>query len=434
MQRRYDVAVIGGGILGCSIAYFLASFSNASVVVVEQENNFGMHASKRNTGKVHAPFLYDPAKRSLTARAALKGFDMLKKYCNLNSLPFKEDGVMEVATSERQINTLHKYLDWGYKNGLTEDQLKFLTKGEVAQVEPNVHCHSAIVCFRDAATDYELITRSLIRDAQKLGCSVMPNNKFRHLSVLDNRLIISAKGTKKEILADYVINTAGGNSLDIAHSMNLGTEYRDLYFRGEYWQAPHEYSDLTHMSIYSVPKYSEYPFLSPHWIIRTDGRREIGPNAVPVFSPYSYGWTDNFKSSIGKFLKSSTSIGVMRLLLNSGFIRLASQEFWSSISKRAMVNRVRQFLPSLKPSAFTTRGVAGIRSSLTDREGNFVPEMLVLENEHSLHILNYNSPGATGALPVGAKIVSGLIEKGHFHKSVEKVGSLWGMDEISEWV
>src|SRR4249920_3568743 len=97
-----------------------ASFSNASVVVIEQENNFGMHASRRNTGKVHAPFLYDPAKRTFTAKVALKGFDMLKKYCKANSLPFKEDGVMEVATSEGQIDTLHKYLEWGYKNGLTE--------------------------------------------------------------------------------------------------------------------------------------------------------------------------------------------------------------------------------------------------------------------------------------------------------------------------
>ena len=114
------------------------------------------------------------------------------------------------------------------------------------------------------------------------------------------------------------------------------------------------------MSIYSVPKYSEYPFLNPHWIIRADGRREVGPNAVPVFSPYSYEWTDNLKNSMAKIFQSSTSIGVMRLMMNSQFIRLASKEFWSSISKRAMVNRVRQFLPSLKPSAFTTRGVAGI--------------------------------------------------------------------------
>jgi len=429
-QLHYDVAVIGGGILGCSIAYFLASFSNASVVVIEQENNFGVHASRRNTGKVHAPFLYDPAKRTFTAKVALKGFDMLKKYCKANHLPFKEDGVMEVATSEGQIDTLHRYLEWGYKNGLTEDQLKFLAKEEVAKVEPNVSCYSAIVCFRDASTDYELVTRQLVYDAQKFGCRVMPNSRFRNLSVHNNHLIIRTEGTEKEIFANYVINAGGGNSLNIAHGVGLAAEYRDLYFRGEYWQAPHEYSDLTHMSIYSVPKYPEYPFLNPHWIIRADGRREVGPNAVPVLNPYAYKWTDNLENSVAKIFQSTTSIGIGRLLMNSQFIQMASKEFWSSISKKAMVNRVRQFLPSLKPSAFTTRGVAGIRSSLTDKEGKFVPEMLILENGYSLHILNYNSPGATGALPVGAKIVSELLEKGYLNKSSGKGQSLWDINEI----
>ena len=429
-QFHYDVAVIGGGILGCSIAYFLASFSNASVVVIEQENNFGVHASRRNTGKVHAPFLYDPAKRTFTAKVALKGFDMLKKYCKANHLPFKEDGVMEVATSEGQIDTLHRYLEWGYKNGLTEDQLKFLAKEEVAKVEPNVSCYSAIVCFRDASTDYELVTKQLVYDAQKFGCRVMPNSRFKNLSVHNNHLIIRTEGTEKEIFANYVINAGGGNSLNIAHGLGLATKYTDLYFRGEYWQAPHEYSDLTHMSIYSVPKYPEYPFLNPHWIIRADGRREVGPNAVPVLNPYAYKWTDNLENSMAKIFQSSTSIGIVRLLMNSQFIKMASKEFWSSISKSAMINRVRQFLPSLKPSAFTARGVAGIRSSLTDKEGKFVPEMLILENGYSLHILNYNSPGATGALPVGAKIVSELLEKGYLNKSSGKGQSLWHINEI----
>ena len=118
--------------------------------------------------------------------------------------------------------------------------MKFLAKEEVAKVEPNVSCHSAIVCFRDASTDYELITKQLIRDAQRFGCRVMPNSRFRNLCAHNNHLIIRAQGTEKEILANYVINAGGGNSLNIAHSIGLAREYRDLYFRGEYWQAPHE--------------------------------------------------------------------------------------------------------------------------------------------------------------------------------------------------
>jgi L-2-hydroxyglutarate oxidase len=91
---------------------------------------------------------------------------------------------------------------------------------------------------------------------------------------------------------------------------------------------------------------------------------------------------------------------------------LASSELKSSLSKTAMINRVREFLPQLRPSSFTQRGTAGIRSSLIDRNGKFVEDTLIIKNENTLHVLNYNSPGATGALPMAAMIVNELIEDG----------------------
>ena len=59
--------------------------------------------------------------------------------------------------------------------------------------------------------------------------------------------------------------------MDITHNAGLATEYTDLHFRGEYWQAPEEYRDVTKISVYSVLKYPEYPFLGHHWIVRIDG-------------------------------------------------------------------------------------------------------------------------------------------------------------------
>jgi len=431
LKNCFDVVVIGGGILGSSIAYFLASFSDASIAIVEQESKFGMHASGRNTGRVHAPFLYNPEKRKLTAKTALKGFEMLKDYCNSNDLPFKEDEVLEVATSEIEVHVLDQYRNWGYKNGLTENQLKFLTSDEVSGLEPNVKCNAAIICNREAATDYGKITEQLIFDAKKCGCALIPESKFIEFSPGSKHLITKVRGSNEEFSANYIINAAGGNSLDIAHKMGLAKEFDVLYFRGEYWQAPHEYIDLTTRSIYSVPKYLEYPFLDPHWIVRVDGRREVGPNAVPVISPYSYNRTSDI-NSWRKIFDSSPNLALFRLLTKSDILRLASKAFWSSISKRAMINRVRKFLPSLKPSSFAKRGIAGIRSSLVRKNGEFVPEMLIVENNYSLHILNYNSPGATGALPTAAKIVWGLIENGQLPKPKEKKSAFWKIEEISE--
>ncbi|MGH9972903.1 MAG: NAD(P)/FAD-dependent oxidoreductase [Nitrososphaeraceae archaeon] len=422
MQDSYDVTVIGGGILGCAIAYFLSIVTESSIIVIEQEKNVGLHTSSRNTGKVHAPLYYNPDKKSSTAFYALKGFDMLKRYCNLHKLPFKEDGVIEVAINERQIDTLHKHVRWAHKNGLKNEDVKFLNKDEILQIEPNVKCQAAIVCFRDASTDYSLINQKLMEDAIRFGCKTSFQNKFRSVYCNTNtgaNRKMTIIGTVKDITTDYIINATGGNSLDIAHNLGLAREYTDLHFRGEYWMAPQKYSNLTKRSIYSAPRYTEYPFLDPHWIIRSDGRCEVGPNAVPVFGPYSYNLYDNLKNAVPKIFESA-NLGILKLVLNRQFLRLVSDEFLSSVFKTNMINRVRKFLPCLNPSDFKQRGRAGIRSLLVDKNGNFVSESLLVEDESSLHILNYNSPGATGALPVAIDIVKELVQKNIVNGNVSR--------------
>ena len=144
----YDVAIIGGGILGASIAYFLSSVTNSRIVLVEQEKKIALHTSSRNTGKVHAPFLYDPAKKKFFAKAASLGFEMWKDYCKLKSLPFVQDGVIEVATSDKGINRLNTYLVWGVANGLENGKdVRILDKNQVQQIEPNVSsCDLRMAC------------------------------------------------------------------------------------------------------------------------------------------------------------------------------------------------------------------------------------------------------------------------------------------------
>ena len=424
MSSEYHskIAIIGGGILGASIAYFLClrgdsstSRRSSNVILLEQEKNVSLHASSRNTGKVHAPFLYDPANKKLFAKAAFLGFDMLREYCVLKSLPFRQDGVLEVATYEKGIDRLHNHLEWGYSNGLQKNELQFLDKNDVQNLEPNVKCLAGIYCSKDGSIDYGSVTRQVAEDAMRFGCVLLTDSRVVGIIRNDDRgrngqtTLCTHDG--KKIVTQYLINTAGGNAVDIAHAMGLAKEYTDLHFRGEYWQAPPEYRDLTKKSIYTVPKYSKYPFLDPHWILRVDGRREVGPNAVPVFSPYAYDWNTNLKYIIPKIFESSRT-GAWKIFIDREFLSLANDELKSSLSKKVMINRAREFLPQLRPSAFRKRGTAGIRSSLVDRSGKFVDDTLIIKNEHSLHVLNYNSPGATGALPLAAMIVNGLVEAG----------------------
>lgn len=417
--------------LGTSVAYFLSAHATdpESVVLIEQEKNIAQHTSSRNTGKVHAPFLYDPATKKTLAKAAALGYEMWQKFAEHKKLVFKRDGVLEVALDDKGIARLHKYIEWGQANGMKKNELKFLDRKEVAELEPNVRCASALYCSKDASVDYGSLSMALLEDLKSFGCKLALGTKAANISMANGSYLIDTS-LGKEIIAKYVINAAGGNSMDIAHSMGVASNYTDIHFRGEYWESPLLYHDLTRLSIYSIPRHPEYPFLDPHWIVRADGSREVGPNAVPVFGPYAYSWRRNLADMVPKLVESSRT-GARRTVFDRKFLTLATTELRSSLSKTAMINRVREFLPGLRAQAFTKRGTSGIRSSVIDSAGRFVPDTMVLWKDSSVHVLNYNSPGATGALPMAAKVANKMISEGLI-RTRDKTRSLWDATAIAE--
>ena len=178
MKDNFDLVIIGGGILGTSISYFL-SFLNKSkrIGVIEQENNVAHHTSGRNTGKVHAPYLYNPEKKKLFANAAFHGYEMWKEYSKQQNLPFKEDGVIEVALDEKGIKVLEKYLQWGKQNGLQEKDIELIEKTELKKMEPEIKCEAELYEHRDGSTDYSTLTNAIMRDSKKNGINFLVNSK-----------------------------------------------------------------------------------------------------------------------------------------------------------------------------------------------------------------------------------------------------------------
>jgi (S)-2-hydroxyglutarate dehydrogenase len=430
--KKFDIVIIGGGILGVSIGYFLSVNSDATVLIIEREKIVSSHTSSRNTGKVHAPFLYDPIKKKIFAKISFLGFNMWETYSNQKKIQFKQDGVIEIAKQDKDIKILKKYVEWGIKNGLEEKDILFLNEQQTNAIEPNVRCHGSIYCKRDASVDYGLLTTSLKNDYLLAGGKLL--NLHRVIGIKNKKdscliEIVTINKERKIIDSKYIINTAGGHSLDIAHQFEVGLELFDLHFRGEYWLAPQEYEKLTSRSIYSVPKQQNFPFFDPHWIIKSDGHCEVGPNAVPVFGPYSYDLIDNLKNFIPKTKEIIYKKGLWALFTNREFLSLLTNEIAGSLSKRVMIQRVKQFLPALDTKKFNKRGTAGIRSLLVNEKGNFIPDTLLLKNSLSLHILNYNSPGATGALPLSAMIVQELANEQVVNK-VTKNNQLWNIEDI----
>ena len=69
-MEPWDVAIVGGGILGTSVAYWLARRYDGRFAVIEKETDVAQHASRRNTGVVHRPFYLDPKTAKVFAHAA----------------------------------------------------------------------------------------------------------------------------------------------------------------------------------------------------------------------------------------------------------------------------------------------------------------------------------------------------------------------------
>jgi len=428
-MSKYDIAIIGGGILGTSISYWISSLYDVNMCVIEKESNVAMHASSRNTAVVHSPFYLNPKTKKVLAKSALISYEMWEKLAKKANVPWKKTGVLELALNEDQHKSLEEFMQWGDENGIPSKDLELLDGKQVSKMEPNVECYSAISCKREVSSDFGAFTNEIKKESEKQGTNFLLEKNVKDIKKNEkDSSIIFDDGSN--VSANLVINCAGGNSLDIAQMLGLATEYSDLHFRGEYWIADPQYSDLVKTTIYTVAEFKGYPFLDPHWIKKANGQAEVGPNAVPVPSPETYeGYIGDFGTSILK-LKDVVTGNARKLLFDSEFLSLISKEWLSSISKTAMIRRVQKFIPKIRPEFFSEKGTAGIRSPIITPQGKFLLDVMELENEHSFNIINYNSPGATGAPAYSAFIIKKLQEKGFLDYKQNPKESIWSFDDV----
>jgi len=425
LSDKSDVVIVGAGVLGTTIALWLSSLCDYSITLVEKEASVAFHTSSRNTGVVHRPFYLNPDKKKTFIRAALKSYSFWSSLAKKYNLPWVEVGTLEVATDDAQVPTLNQCKDWAMKNGLGESEIEILDSQQVRNLEPLVRCIGAIYSKTDTAVDYGEFTNCVFKLAHKNGVRFISNNLVVNAREDENGAVLNlldrTSNSSSSISCDFLINAAGGGAIDIAHKLGVAKEYTDLHFRGEYWVVDDSFGLNIKRNIYSVAKHKEFPFLDPHFIVRASGKREVGPNAVLVSGPGTYKGLSSSKSELVKKVFERPNSPKLRLFTNSQFLSLAWEEWRSSISRKEMCNRVKQFIPSLGVDKFRERGLAGIRSFLIDDHG-FVPEAIVAMGKRSIHILNYNSPGATGAPSYSAYIVNRIIQEGYIPVNSSKNG------------
>jgi len=88
------ISIIGGGVLGVSIEYWLSLAYDWNVCLIEKDD-IAHHSTRRNTGVVHRPFYLDPKEKAVFARASLLSNPLWKRLALESRIPWKETGTLK---------------------------------------------------------------------------------------------------------------------------------------------------------------------------------------------------------------------------------------------------------------------------------------------------------------------------------------------------
>ena len=385
-MTRAEFLVIGGGVVGLSIARELKSrFSGSRVTLIEKEAECGLHASGRNSGVIHAGFYYSAD--SLKAKFTRDGNRSLTEYCQRKNIPVNKCGKLVVARDEAELPQLDELLRRGKANGVV---LQSITETEARAIEPRVKAFQRAIFSPNTATaDPSQVLSAMKEDALKEGISIHQNAAYLRKA---NGRILTAAG---DFEAGYVVNAAGLYADRVARDFGFSEDYRILPFKGIYLYSD-EPAGTLHTNIYPVPDLRN-PFLGVHFTLLVDGRAKIGPTAIPAFWREQYQGLANFK--FNEF--AEIIFRDLGLLFLSGFDfkRLAAEETLKYFRSR-LVSLASALLENVNLEHYRHWGKPGIRAQLLNIKTRKLEMDFVIEGDaKSLHVLNAVSPAWTCSIP-----------------------------------
>ncbi len=226
----FDVAIIGGGVIGCATAYKLSKYK-LNVCVLEKENDIAMGATRANSAIIHAGF--DPEPNTKMARLNVKGCADAPEICKKLSVHYKNVGSLVLAFSEEDVKTVNELFERGNANGVPN--LEILDKDEVLKREPNVSDKVLCALWAPSAGiinpwEYAI---AFGETAAKNGTEFKLNFDVVNITKFDGGWrIISGDGV--EVKAKFVINAAGVNS-DMIHNLVAEPTFKIKASKGQYY-------------------------------------------------------------------------------------------------------------------------------------------------------------------------------------------------------
>lgn len=390
----YDVAIVGGGIVGAATLYKMQQrHPELKFVLIEKENMLADHQTGHNSGVIHSGLYYKPG--SMKAKNCVEGRRELVSFAKEHKIAHDVCGKVVVATKQSELQHLDRIYQNGQANGI--EGLERITPAQIKEIEPYVEGIDGLFVGCTGIIDFRGATAKMV----EIALSVQPDSKLLlNHEVLDIKkgedisLIITQKGN---IQAKHLVFCAGLQADRLAKKDGVKLKEKVVGFRGDYYELSHEAKHKVKNLIYPVPD-PNFPFLGVHFTRMTNGDIECGPNAVFTFKREGYGKTD---FSLRDTIDALTYKGTWKLFTQN--MKYGIDEYRRAFSKKLFLKTLQVMIPSLTMEDIVP-GRAGVRALLLREDGDTRDDFRIEYHGKSIHVLNAPSPAATASLSIGGYI------------------------------
>jgi L-2-hydroxyglutarate oxidase len=391
---KFDIAIIGGGIVGAATFYKLQKrYPHLNLVLFEKEDILSDHQTGHNSGVIHSGLYYKPG--SLKARNCIEGRRELVAFAKEHGIPHDVCGKVVVATDESELPNLEKIYQTGLQNQI--EDLRKLTAAEVKEIEPHVESIGGLFVGCTGIIDFRAATAKMIELALEINANSKLYLGTEVVGITKKEGHSTFETSKGVFEARYAVFCAGLQADRLARKDGVALKEQVVGFRGDYYELTEEAKRKVKNLIYPVPN-PDFPFLGVHFTRMTDGEVECGPNAVFTFKREGYGKLD---FSLKDTWDALTYKGTWKLFLSN--ISFGWNEYRRAFSKRLFLKTLQRIIPSLTMEDIKT-GRSGVRALLLAENGDTKDDFRIEFHGNSIHVLNAPSPAATASLAIGAYV------------------------------
>ncbi|MCH7842265.1 MAG: L-2-hydroxyglutarate oxidase [Chloroflexi bacterium] len=397
-SSQYDIAIIGGGILGLSTAMqLLERVPSWRVAVLEKEENLATHQTGHNSGVMHSGIYYRPG--SQKAQFCVAGRNNMVRFCEENEIEFQQCGKVIVALNESELGRLQDLYERGTANGVPD--LEIVGPERLKEIEPYTVGVRALWAPHTGIVDFSKVAAAFAGKFQQAGGDIFTGALVRKITHSSGSLALET--TKGTLQAKHLINCAGLYADKVASMTGEKVGIRIIPFRGEYYTLRPESHHMVSGLIYPVPD-PQFPFLGVHFTRNIKGHVEAGPNAVMALRREGYRKRD---FSLGDSLGNLAYPGFWKMAFK--FWKIGLGEVYRSYNKRVFLRDLQRLLPDIKDSDLAGGG-SGVRAQAVARDGSLLDDFSIIQGRGAIHVLNAPSPGATSSLAIGEHIAGLALE------------------------